>query len=143
VTCTGAYASVADFEAKFCQSVNEADRAEICRNLQLAASNIKGALAAQGACDCTFADWALDFVKDLNVVIAAAFFKCRCTNISSDDRAAYAAWATEQLALIRSGELELCEGETGAQFPYTGWADQGTTEWARRDIIVNDILRNS
>ena len=143
MTCTGAYADVADFEAKFCQQVGESDRAEICRNLQLAASNIKGALAAQGACDCSFASWATDFVKDLNVIIAAAFFKCPCTNLSLDDRAQYAEWANTQLGLIRSGELELCEGETGSTYPHTGWANQGTTEFARARIIASDILENS
>lgn len=139
MTCDGAYADVNDFEAKFCQSISEGDEAEICHKLQLAASNIKGALAAQGACDCTFADWATDFVKDLNVVIAAAFFKCPCTNLSLDDRRMYGEWATAQLALIRSGELELCAGETGTTYPVVGWAEYSFTEFNAAKIIENDL----
>lgn len=139
MTCTGAYADVADFEAKFCKTINESERAEICRNLQLAAGNIKGALAAQNACDCTFADWAIDFVKDLNVIIAAAFFKCNCTNITIEDRGQYAEWATTQLALIRSGELELCSGETGTLYPVVGWAQYSFTERNAAQIIVNAL----
>jgi len=139
MTCTGAYADVSDFEAKFCKSVNEADAAEICRNLRLAASNIKGALAAQRACDCDFSDWALDFVKDLNVIIAAAFFKCPCTNITIEDRKQYAEWATAQLALIRSGELELCSGATGTLYPAVGYAQYSFTERNAATLIVNEL----
>jgi len=44
---------------------------------------------------------------------------------------------------IRNGNIELCAGETGAEYAVTGWAAQGITEFGRARIIANDYLRNS
>jgi len=141
--CEGAYADVSDWESMFCRSTGPNQEGEICHALALAASPIKMALASVAACDCTMSDASMEFVKQLNCLLLASTNKCPCSNITVEDRAQFRLEANAQLALIRSGELELCEGETGTTFPYTADAAQGVTEWARRDIIVNDILRNS
>ena len=146
MTCANRYADANDFAAKFCESYSEGDESEINRLLELAAANINAARAAQGACDCDLASWATHYLTDLNCVIALVTFNCQCTTIralSAEDRAVWADWANTQLAQIRTGQIELCDGETGSEFPYTSWADQGTTEFARARIIVNDVLRNS
>ena len=123
-------------------------RNAIEQNLLLAASAIHAARAAADGCNCALAAWALDYLVHLNNVIAAAFYSCTCgrpalTAMSDDTRNDYRRWADEQLALIRTGNLELCAGETGADFPSTGAAEQATTEFAAQDIVANDILRNS
>ena len=113
--------------------------------LEIAASDIHAAMAATGMCDCTLASWAENFLKKLNIVDAAIYHQCPCANtkISDATRQAFLAWITNELANIRSGRTELCAGETGAEFPYTSYAELGTTESAQINIIVNDILRNS
>ena len=63
--------------------------------------------------------------------------------MSDDTRARYQDWAQLQLDMIRDGRLELCAGETGSDYPYVGYAEQGWTEAAQVQIIANDILRNS
>jgi len=146
MTCANRYADANDFAAKFCEGFSEEDESEINRLLELAAANINAARAAQGACDCTLASWADYYLTDLNCVIALVTFNCQCTTIralSAEDRAVWSAWANDQLSQIRTGQIELCDGETGAEFAYTSWADQGVTEFARTRIIVNDVLRNS
>ena len=146
MTCSSRYADANDFAAKYCESYSESDEDEINRLLELAAANINAARAAQGACDCALASWATQYLIDLNCAIALVTFNCQCTTIralSAEDRSVWADWANNQLDLIRTGQIELCDGETGSEFPYTGWADQGTTEFARTRIIVNDILKNS
>ena len=146
MTCANRYADANDFAAMFCESYDESIESEINRKLELAAGNVNAALAAQGACDCTLARWARQYLIELNCIIALITYNCQCTTIralSSEDRATFAEWARDQLSQIRSGQLELCDGETGSEFPYTSWADQGTTEFARTRIIVNDVLRNS
>ena len=146
MTCANRYADANDFAAKFCTTFFETDESEVNRMLELAAANINAARAAQGACDCTLASWATRYLIDLNCVIALVTFNCQCTTVralSAEDRATWAEWARDQLVQIRSGQIELCDGETGSEFPYTSWADQGTTEFARTQIIANDVLRNS
>jgi len=146
VTCANRYADANDFATKFCESYDEDDESEVNRLLELAASNINAARAAQGACDCTLASWAIRYLIDLNCTIALVTFNCPCSTIralSAENRAVWAEWANNQLELIRVGKVELCDGETGSDFPATGWADQGVTEFARTRIIVNDVLRNT
>jgi hypothetical protein len=112
--------------------------------LDITANDIHAALGAQGMCGCTPAPWALAFLAKLNIIEAAIFYNCPCAKpkISDDMRQSLLAWATNELSNIRMGKIELCAGETGAEFPYTGYAEQGTTEFAKVNIIVNDILRN-
>lgn len=144
--CSNRYADANDFAAKYCESYDEDDESELNRLLELAASNINIAIMAQGACDCTFSSYAQQYLIDLNCAIALVTFNCPCTIIralSAEERAIWAEWANSQLEQIRTGQLELCDGETGSEFPYTSWAEQGVTEFARTRIIVSDVLRNS
>lgn len=145
MACSNRYADANDFATKYCTSFAEEDEAAVNRTLEMAASNINAARAAQGACDCSTASWAQQYLIELNCAIALVTFNCPCSTLralSSEDRAIWSDWAQEQLRLIRTGEIELCAGETGTDFPYTTWADQGVGEFARKRIIANDIERN-
>ena len=48
--------------------------------------------------------------------------------------------AVEELRQIRTGELELCQGHTGSDFPAVGWAQQGWTPEVTAAIIYNEGL---
>jgi len=128
-------------------ALDSSQRLVIEDHLLQAASDIHAARAASGGCDCTLASWAGEYLARLNSVIAAAFYDCLCTSpgppMIEERRAMYMEWANSQLEMIREGKLELCHGETGSDFPATGWAEQGTTEFARTGIVVNDALRDS
>lgn len=146
MTCTGPFADANDFQTRFCDIIIEEDEAEVNRILRLAASNIHAARAAQGACDCTLAPWATDYLVELNCIVALVTYNCNCSSIktlSAEDRAIWADWARAQLEDIRTGRIELCDGQTGIEYPAWGVAQYSFTErnWAK--IIVNDMLRNN
>ena len=61
------------------------------------------------------------------------------TTESSDEmKQAYITWIDNQLGKISSGELELCDGHTGKEYPSLGWAQQGWTPWSTAEIIYNE-----
>jgi len=111
--------------------------------LDIAASDIHAAMAASGACDCTLASWAAEYLKKLNIIDAVLYYQCPCAkpHISEDMQKTYLTWMNTQLESIRMGKIELCAGETGSEFPAVDWADQGVSEFAQAQIIVNDALR--
>jgi len=112
--------------------------------LGVVASNIHAAMAAVGACDCTLASWALDYLAKLNIIEAGVFHKCPCDrSLTADDKAAYLEWMNEQLRMIREGEIELCTGHTVKSFPAVGWAEQGVTIFNEARIIDNAERRDS
>ena len=113
--------------------------------LDIAASDVHAALAASGACDCTLATWAAEYLKKLNIFDALGYYMCPCAKVklSDDARKGFLDWAEAQFKLLRTGEQEVCDGETGSDFPAIDWADQSVTEFAAAKIISNDIDRNS
>jgi len=113
--------------------------------LGVAASDIHAALAATGQCDCTLAAWGGAYLEKLNVIEAAAFYQCTCArpNISDEMRQAYMQWATNELQNIRMGNIDLCQGATGREYPAVGWAEYSFTEGNWRRLIINRRLRES
>ena len=148
MTCEGSYADLNDFAARYCDNeVQEQYEAQICRQLRLGASNIKAAMAQTGACDCALADWATDYLIELNCAIVLATFWCPCSWIRQQDlesggtiRALAQEWADKQLDLIRNGELVLCAGETGKNYPAWGWAQYSFTEPNYAQLVYNALL---
>jgi len=120
------------------------ERAGIESALDLSAGDIHSALMSVNACNCSFSTAALDYLKKLNCIIAASYYhrNCGTPRFTDEMKGQYLEFANNQLALIRSGEVELCEGYTGSTFPAMGWADQSVTEFNAAQIIVNDIIRN-
>lgn len=118
--------------------------------LEVAAGDINAALHATGACDCTWASWvrntdtAVGFLGKLNIIDMAAYYSCQCgqPRLSDAMKQKYLDWMSQQLSMLVSGELEICDGETGSKFPSMGWAEQSHTDFQAAQIIWNDILRN-
>lgn len=113
--------------------------------LDIAASDVHAALASVDACSCTLATWATEYLKKLNVIDAAAYYRCTCgqPNLTDEMRTAYLEWMGSQLELIRSGEQDVCEGATGAKYPAGLWAEHSFNEMNAARIIVNRWARNS
>ena len=148
MTCEGGYADLNDFAARFCDNeIQEVYESTICRSLRLSAANIKAAMSQTGSCDCTLADWATDYLIELNCMIALATFWCPCSWIRQQDlesggtiRASAQEWADKQLDLIRTGELILCAGETGKNYPAWGWAQYSFTDQNYAQLIYNELI---
>jgi len=118
-------------------SANE--RATIEHFLNISAGNIHMALRAANACSCTIDDAGLAYLRDLNVMIAAARHNCSCGSPGLDDnmRQAYLRHVNEQLGLIRTGDIELCAGYAGANYPAFGVVERGWTPYTEAGIIIN------
>jgi len=120
------------------------EQAQIETYLAIAASDIHAAMAAVGACDCTLAAWATQYLRKLNVIDAAVIHACPCgrAQISDDMKGTWLEWLDRQFELIRTGAIDVCADATGADFPAIGWAQQSVTEFAAARIILDDILAN-
>ncbi len=121
------------------------DREELAltdRILTMAASNIHAALGAVGACDCTKASWAAEYLAKINVLEAAAMHMCPCgrPDISEEQRAKWLVEVNDQLFLIRSGEIEVCAGHTGSLYPAGGFFQQTVTDFALADAIRRRLI---
>jgi len=144
MACSGAFADSNDFATFWMAEVKVEDEADLNRKLEMAASDIHVSMAASGACDCSLAAWALDYLKKLNVIEVAAFYPNVCgIRLTDEQRRLYLEWINDQMDKIRDGRIELCAGETGSETPAVGWAEQGVTEFAAARIIKNDIDRNA
>ena len=108
--------------------------------LDLSGALVQASVAAAGASNCTMADWAAEYLAQLNIRGAAVYHSDPCGRppmLSDELRQSYNQWFTESTAQIRSGQIELCAGETGSDFPYINWGQQATTVWNEAKIIVN------
>jgi len=142
MACSGAYADYNDFTLYWCNTcANDDDAGRINSFLRLAAGKIHAALQAQNQCTCTLTTWAVDYLKELNVLAAVAFYNCPCIRITDEERSAAMQYVTEQLTQLRSGQLTVCEGDTGNEYPVVGWAEIGVTDRNTATIIHNRILR--
>ena len=125
-------------------TVDAFERASIEHYLDITASDIQSALAAQGMCDCTFSAWGAALVKKLNIIDAAAFHQCSCAvKLTETERQQYRNWMDAQLKLIREGKIDLCEGGTGSEAPAFGSVKEGITEFSKAQIISDRIAKES
>ena len=75
----------------------------------------------------------------INIIEAGAFHVCPCVRptITDEVRRTYLEWSDAQLRMIRTQEIELCEGYTGADFPAWGTVEQSLTVFNTERIIIN------
>jgi hypothetical protein len=124
--------------------LGDADTVATIENaLDLAASDVHAALAAVGACDCTIAGWAETYLKKLNIIDAAVIHNCPCGNtLSDEEKQVFLQWLETQFTNIRQGKTEVCEGETGAEFPAFGGIQYSFTEGNTKRLIRNELLKD-
>lgn len=146
MSCTGRYADAADYENLLCAGIDLNDNSEVATVnlfLGIAASDIHAALSAVGACDCTLASWATQYLKKINVIDAAVLHNCPCGNRMSDEmRRTFLEWLDRQYELIRTGKITLCSGDTGSEYPAFGVAEYSYTVWNQSQIIINEEMKS-
>lgn len=120
-----------------------AERARIEHYLNITAGDIYAALGSVGACDCSFSSWGANFLAELNIILARLFYDCPCApDLSDAEKRLYSELVESRLSLILSGEIDVCSGETGSNYPVFGSAERSWTEFSAAEIIVKDIERN-
>jgi len=145
VTCSGAYATANDFAAFWCIEFSPDEEPQINRALQMASTPIHAARASNKACDCSLDEWAETYLTQLACILAATTYNCKCSNLALtvEEKRMYMEATTADLALIRTGQTELCAGETGTDFAVVGWAQYSFTERNAAKIIANDLEAGS
>ena len=148
MACSGRYATAAEYFAFFCGSNGDdcfdpEDESIVNEFLEKAAGDVHAAVAAAGACDCTLAGWAENYLKKLNILDAAVIQGCPCANpYDAAQKRLIADELRRNFDMIMMGDIELCDGYTGANFPAFGAAEQSLTEWSTAAIIRNEFLRD-
>lgn len=144
--CSGRYATAAQFAAWWGlpTPLSAGEQAAIEATLDLAAGNIHAARAAVGACDCTLAAWATEYLAKLNCLEAGVIYNASCGNphLEPTQRSEIMRMVSGELEKVRLNQIEVCDGETGRDWPAMGWAEQSLTDWAAARIILNRMMRN-
>jgi hypothetical protein len=111
--------------------------------LRRAAGVINMSVLAQGAGNCPFSTSAEQMLRQIGYVMAAVAYNCRCgsPNMDAAEKQMWLNWVSDQLTLIREGKIELCEGETGRDFPDIGVAEVGWTVFQVQHIRDNEQAR--
>ena len=114
--------------------------------LTLSAPTMGVALQASGMDACAKSAAGDAYLRQLNVIMAAIVSHCPCgraVKLSAEERNQWLVWLTERLSEIRTNAIELCQGETGSDFPAFGVVEQGWTPAVEARIIFNREQRNN
>lgn len=148
--CSSSYVTADEVAEFFCRGEgygagSEPTLDDMNRYIKKGAARINVALNATAQCDCTHDTYALEFLQELNLIAAALLIQCPdCSRrFTQEQREFYYTWLNDQLELIRTGQIDVCAGETTEAFPYMMWAEQSLTAFNAARIVAGDILRNS
>ena len=149
MSCQSSYTNAEEIASFFCRDEgydadSEPSLEAIERYIVKGAAVINTSLMATAQCDCTFTSYAAAFLEELNIVAAALLIFCPdCSRkLTNDQKEFYNGWLGEQLALLRTGEIDLCAGATGIHYPAVGWAEQSVTEFSAARLILDAEARS-
>ena len=147
MACNSDWAATAQEFATFWGESNTCaeERDAIDAVLDIAISDIHAVLASVGACDCTLASWAEQYLKKLHIVDSITYYikMCGQPHVTEAMREMYLNWMSTQLTNIATGVIDVCDGATGVNFPAMGSAQQSVTDFNAAEIIIRDTMRNS
>ena len=142
MSCQELWAAPSQYAAFWCVEIGGCDEEATVKNyLRRASSSINMAIKAQGACDCTMSSESIAYLRDLAIVLAVVYHSCPCArpHLSDAQLALYSRQASDELSMIRKGEIELCAGQTGSDFPAIGWASQSWTPFNAARLIHENL----
>jgi len=144
MACSASYTTADEVAQFFCRGEgygagSEPTQDDMARYIRKGAARINMSLSASGQCDCTWNSYAEDFLQELNMVAAALLTHCPdCSrHFNADEKEFYHGWLSDQLELLRSGKLELCQGETAVDYPAWGIVQQRLTDRGAAQMIAN------
>lgn len=139
----GAFATVEDFEGMWFYDPGLAGEVELQPLLKFSSGRIRMALRTSGQYDCPKDEDACNYLKEINMTLAAVMSNATCFRLSDEQRRLMAEQVAAQIELIRTGEMEICAGETGKDYPAFGVAQYGTTTRQRATLIMNTELKEN
>jgi hypothetical protein len=141
MACSGAFANARDYAELVCtRTLDAQSEARINRQLAITAGAIHAAMSASDQCDCDAEDWAENYLKHLNIILAAATQDCPCSTIGNEEKAAYLEFVNAELEKIRTGQVDICGG-TGKDYPAYGAIQYGLNVFNKAQIIQDRLDR--
>ena len=113
-------------------------------NIRIASAEIDMSLQTSDQLLCQKSTAGLNYLQLLNIIAAVLITEYDNARYLSDaDLARLQAWKDNQMTLIRTGQLSICLGETGIDYPAISTAEVGYTPDAQALIVLNRIRRNA
>jgi len=134
------YISVDRYVQVFCigMAVDADVRHRIETTLDLAAGHIDGVRASVGADTCTVSTSVSHMLEQVNAIYAAVVWNCPCSrSIEGAAKDRLMEWATNICDSIANGSLEVCEGETGVNFPAAAMPKVAWNDAVAAEIYLN------
>jgi len=144
MSCDARFANADEYNKLMCAGLDLTDPDQVAQvefYLDLAAADIHAAMSASGQCDCSLSTWANSYLKKLNILDAAVIQSCPCSNMTDERKQSFIDWLNGQYELIRTSKIELCSGETGADFPAFADVERSWTELNAAQIIANTMAK--
>lgn len=111
--------------------------------IRLSAAEINVALQASNQLACTKDDNTSEFLKLLNVIGAALMTEYDNARFWTDEtKRRFQQWKDQNIELLRTGQLAVCAGETGLEYPAVATAEVAYTPEGAAKIIWNYELRS-
>jgi len=141
MSCDGPFANARDYASLVCTStLTPSKEATVNFQLTVTAGALHAAMSASDQCDCDLQGWAVNYLKHLNIILAAATQDCPCSTISNEEKSAYLQFANAEMEKIRLGQVNVCGG-TGRNYPALGAIELGLNVFNKAQIIQNRIDR--
>jgi len=141
MACTGQYATAREYAELICtRTLDLSAEARVNRQLILTSGALHAAMSASNQCTCDLADWAVQYLKHLNIILAAATQDCPCSTVSAEDKAAYLAFANAEMEKIRTRQIDLCGG-TGRNYPAVGAIQYGLNVFNDAQLITDRLKK--
>lgn len=144
MSCSGAFATPQQYADLFlCRTLGSGESDALQPMLDNGAANIHAVLASVGACDCTLASWATQYLIKLNIIEAAILPPTVRTlpSLTEEQRKFYQEMLETEYERILSGKIDVCQGATGIDYPAADFIQQSLTPWNTRQIVVNRMLK--
>ena len=106
--------------------------------LRLASSRVTAALNSSDQLTCPRDEWGDEYLRELTIIIAGIMFNTPAVRLSNEQRQLYQLYVTEQLTLLRQGEVTICSGETARGYPAYEIARYGLTERNAARILAEE-----
>jgi len=147
MACSGRLATAQQFAEFWCDPsppLTPDEQATIERALDMASADVYSAMSASGQCDCTLAGWATNYLAKLAIIDGAVLQYCPCRRVlaSVEDKRMWLDWVSNELLAIRKGDLAVCDGATGNDFPSIAIAEMALTSFNAARILRNRYLRS-
>ncbi len=124
MACSTTYVTADEVAEFWCRgegygATSEPTLDDINRYIRHGAARINMALRASDQCTCSWNTDAEYLLRELNLIAAALLIFCPdCGGkFTADEKEFYNGWLGEQLEQLRTGQLELCDGETAVDYP--------------------------